>query len=72
MTITVKVTPNASRNEVVGTQDGILRVRIQASPHDGQANKALIRILAKHFSAAPSRIAIIRGASSRTKIIDIQ
>lgn len=70
----VKVSPNASRNEICGVaedQNGtfFLRVKITATPEDGKANKALIKFLAKQWGVAPSKIEIVSGENSRRKVL---
>jgi uncharacterized protein YggU (UPF0235/DUF167 family) len=69
--ISVKLTPRASCNEI-GLKDGIVIARVAAAPVDGQANEALIQLLAKSLHVAPSRIAIVRGESSRTKVLSVE
>jgi len=70
MKIAVRAIPNAKKVEVK-EKDGILRVKINLPPAEGKANKRLLEILAKHFSIPKSRIKIIRGGSSKNKIIEI-
>ncbi len=72
MRMQVKVTPGATRNEVVGPYGDGLKVRVTAAPEKGKANAAVIRLLAEHFSVAPARIAIVAGASSSRKTVDIR
>lgn len=71
MRIYVKVSPRSSRNEVTKTAEGEYKVRLTAAPVDGQANIMLIKILAEHFDVPKSSLAIIGGASAKTKIIQI-
>ena len=68
----VKVVPRASRSEIVGEQDGLLRVRIAAPPVDDAANEELVRVLAKEFGVARRSISIISGHSSRVKKISVE
>lgn len=49
----------------------ILRVKVTAVPEDGKANEALIKLLSKTLHLSPSRISLIRGATSRVKQLDI-
>ena len=70
-TITVKVTPRAKENKIAGVKDGILRGRSMAPPVGGKANKALIDFLADAWGVPRSSITIIRGETSREKLLEI-
>ena len=72
MILMVKVIPNAHKNEVVGYQEGVLKVRIQAPPDKGMANDALIELLSEKFSVPKSKITILSGHSSRLKKVSIE
>ncbi len=48
-------------------ENGRLKLRLTAPPVDGKANKQAIKLLAKLFGVAPSRIDLIRGRTSRDK-----
>ena len=69
--ITVKVLPKSSRDEVVGMEGDVCKVKIKAAPVDGKANKALIAVLAKEFSLPKKSIEIISGWTSRLKRVRI-
>lgn len=72
MKIIVTVKPNSSKGPLVERgKDGNYTVYFRAKPHDGEANAALIELLAKHFQIPKTSIAIIRGATSRYKVIEI-
>ncbi|MFA5794353.1 MAG: DUF167 domain-containing protein [Candidatus Brocadiia bacterium] len=71
MRIELKVIPNASKN-LVKQEPGQFKVYLTASPTDGKANAALIEVLAKHFKIAKRRVAIIRGQTSRYKLVEIE
>jgi uncharacterized protein (TIGR00251 family) len=71
MKIRIRVTPRASREEVI-EQDGCYAVRVTAAPHDGEANEAVIRLLARHFKVGKSRVRIIGGLASRDKVVEIE
>ncbi|CAM3038664.1 hypothetical protein SAMN04488021_10189 [Paracoccus aminovorans] len=65
--IAVRVTPRASRNAVV--LDGeIIRVLVTVVPEDGKANAAVVKLLAKALGVTKSRLALVRGATSRDKL----
>ena len=71
--ITVRVTPRAARDEVVGWRDdGVLLVRTTAPPVDGAANKAVCRLIAKAAGVAPSRVSVVRGERSRDKVVRVE
>jgi uncharacterized protein len=67
----VRVQPRASRSEIVGEQEGALRVRIAAPPVDGAANEALIELLAKALRVAKRDVKIVQGAASRRKVVEV-
>ncbi len=70
--LAVRVVPNASRTEVAGWQEDVLRVRLNAPPVDGKANKVLLKFLAKQLGRRPRDIEILGGETSRTKRLRIQ
>ena len=70
--IKVRLTPRASRDEIAGYSDGVLRARVTAPPVDGKANEALRKLVAKRLGVAPSRVRIERGAKGRTKLLAIE
>ncbi|MFA5374899.1 MAG: DUF167 domain-containing protein [Dehalococcoidia bacterium] len=71
-TLTLQVHPNAKRNEVLGFEEGILRLKIAAPPVEGKANKELISFLSKTLGTRKSSITIDRGQTSKVKIVTIE
>jgi uncharacterized protein (TIGR00251 family) len=69
--ISIRVRPGAHRDEVIEVVDGVLLVRVAAPAHDGRANRALCRLLAKRLGVPPSRLVIARGQRSREKLVEI-
>ena len=68
----VKIVPNASRNEVIGwLEGGVLKVKVQAPPEGGRANKALIGLLAGELGLPKNRVTIQSGETSRHKRIAV-
>ena len=67
--LAIKVTPNAGRNEITGLKDGFLQVRVTAAPEKGKANKAVMDLLAEKWGLRKSSITIIKGETSRNKIV---
>ena len=70
--LTVRVTPRAGRNEWAGWHGGVPKIRLCAPPADGQANRALIEFLAEAMDRPRSTLALVSGASSRTKTVLIR
>ncbi len=69
--IVIRVQPGASRDQIVGTVNESLKIRITAAPVDGKANSHLIKYLAKTFGVARSRVKLISGDKSRDKRLRI-
>ena len=69
--ITVRVYPNAARNEVVGLTNELLQVKVSAPPVKGKANIELIAFLSKTLDVSKSRVGIIKGLTARNKVITI-
>ena len=68
----VRLQPRASRNEIAGTHGGALRVRLHAPPVDGAANEALVAFLAERLAVPRRGVRIVTGATSRTKMIEVE
>jgi uncharacterized protein (TIGR00251 family) len=69
--IAVRVQPRAKREEVAGARGGALLVRVTAPPVEGKANDAVRKLLAKRLGIAPARVTVVRGASARDKVVEI-
>ncbi len=69
----VRVQPRASVNAISRfAEDGVLRVRVTEPPVDGRANRAVERLLAKALDVPRSRVTVVRGATARTKTVEIE
>ena len=66
----MRVTPGA-RTQALEIVDGQLRAKVRAKPTDGAANEAVIELVAQAFGVATSRCRILRGATSREKLIAV-
>lgn len=64
--LAVRVTPGA-RVETLEIADGRLLAKVRAKPEDGKANDAVRDLLAAALDLAPSRLELLRGATSREK-----
>jgi uncharacterized protein (TIGR00251 family) len=69
--LSLKVIPNASCNRVIGWVGGVLKVKLQTLAEDGRANRALVKILAKHFKVPRRSIVILSGEKSHEKRVRI-
>lgn len=69
--IRVKVLPRASRNEIVGIDDGLFKVKLTAPPVEGKANKALVKFLAEKLGVPGRDVEIVSGERSKVKLIRI-
>ena len=75
--LAVRLTPGASADRIDGWDmdaEGrpVLKVRVRARPVEGQANEALVRLLASALGVAKSAVSLQRGGQSRTKILAIE
>ena len=74
--LAVRLTPKGGRDALDGIArraDGgcVLQARVRAAPREGEANAALVRLLAKAAGVAPGRVAIVGGATARIKRVKI-
>jgi hypothetical protein len=69
--ISVKVSPNAAKSEVVGYSDGVLQVKVKAPPVKGKANRELLAFLSRRLDVSRGRIKIVMGNTSRRKLLAI-
>ena len=72
----VRLTPGASADRIDGWDvdaDGrpVLKVRVRARPVEGEANAALLKLLAKTLRVPKSSVTLDRGGQSRTKMISV-
>ncbi|RLC82736.1 MAG: YggU family protein [Chloroflexi bacterium] len=68
---TVVVIPRAKRNEIVGRYGDAIKVKIAAPPEKGKANKELISFLSEKLGVEKSRLEIVAGATSRSKVVSV-
>ncbi len=67
----VRVTPRSSRNKLVLSPDGSLKIWVTSSPTDGQANEAVCELVAKTLKIGNSRVTVLKGQTSRSKVLAI-
>ena len=71
VTLSIRIQPRASKNEIVAMANGGLKIRLTAPPVDGAANEALVKFLAETLSIPKSHVEIVSGHTSRAKIVRI-
>ena len=75
--LTVRLTPKGGRDAIDGIEtlsDGraVLKARVKALPEDGEANAALVKLIAKVVGIAASRVTVQSGHTSRLKVLKIE
>ena len=72
MKISVHLKPNSRhREEVVVGDDGSLTIYTKDPAIEGRANAAAVKLLAKYFGVAPSKVKLLRGATSKYKMFEV-
>jgi uncharacterized protein (TIGR00251 family) len=69
--LTIHVQPGASREGPAGTHDGLPRLRVRARAHDGEANREVVKAVAKLMGVPRTSVRIASGERSRTKRIEV-
>jgi uncharacterized protein (TIGR00251 family) len=69
--ITAKIKPNSTKGPLVIEDDGELIVYLREKPKDGEANAALVKLLAKHYGVSRSCVNVVSGHKARTKRVEI-
>ena len=70
-TLSLKVSPKASRNAILGWHGDALKLSVTAAPERGKANEAVIALLAKQLGIAKSALNITAGHSRSRKTVEI-
>jgi uncharacterized protein (TIGR00251 family) len=70
--LALRVTPRASKNEIVEIlSDGTVKVHLTAPPVEGKANEALLKFLAEILGVPISHLEIVAGAGGRDKLVSV-
>jgi uncharacterized protein (TIGR00251 family) len=72
ITIEVKVEPRSSKKGISGVMEDVVRVKLTAPPVGGEANEQLIEVMSEAMGVRKSDIRIVRGHSSKKKVIEIR
>jgi uncharacterized protein (TIGR00251 family) len=70
-TITVRVQPGAKRDAVIGLHGEAVKIALNAPPIEGRANEALIEFVAEKLNLHRTRVALIAGTTSRSKVLRV-
>jgi hypothetical protein len=70
--LTVKAQPRSRTPGVEELGPDAFRVRVRAAPEKGRANAEVAERLASHLGVAPSRLTLVRGASSSQKLFRLE
>jgi len=68
--LSVKAKPGAKIAQIKEVK-GILHVAVTERAAEGRANRAIEKAIARHFGASPSRVRIVSGHASRTKVVEV-
>lgn len=69
--LAIKLQPRASSNEIGSPHGNELRIKVTAPPVDSAANEALLRLLSDELDIPRNRIELVRGGTSRHKVIKL-
>ncbi len=69
--LTLHVQPGAKRSDFAGKYGDALKLRLAAPAVDGKANAELVRFLADAFGVPQRNVEIVRGESSRAKVVRV-
>jgi uncharacterized protein (TIGR00251 family) len=73
--VNVRLTPKGGRDAIDGIERRgeaeVLKARVRAPPREGEANAALVRLIAKTLRVPAARVAIVGGATARVKRVKI-
>ena len=70
--LNIKVHPRSRKQDISQIDRDTYKVRVLAPPSKGEANKEIIKIIAAHFGLPVSFVKIVRGFTSRDKVVAIQ
>ena len=71
MRLTVRAHPGAREDRFAWIDASTVEVRVRARAHDGEANAAVLRVVAEALGVPPSRVTLVRGHRGRVKLVEI-
>ena len=72
MNLTVRVKPKAKKEYVRKVGETDFEVAVHEPPEKGKANAAVIKKLSEHLGVSTAKMTIVRGQTSRIKIVKIE
>ena len=72
VTLAVRVTPRARKNEIVGVAGEAIKVKLAAPPVEGAANATLCTFLAEQLGVRKSAVTLVAGQASRQKVVRVE
>jgi uncharacterized protein (TIGR00251 family) len=70
--LSLRVSPGASRTELVGRYGSGWKVLVSAPPERGRANDAVVRLLARRLRVPRASVAVVSGRSGRDKVVELK
>ena len=70
--IEINVKPNAKESEILGIEEGLLKVSIDAPPVDGKANTEVISFMSSKFGIKKSYVSVIKGQTAHHKTVQFE
>ena len=76
VSLTVRLTPKGARDAIDGIETmsdnrAVLKIRVRAAPSEGEANAALIKLIARAVGVPPRDVSLVAGATARIKRLNI-
>lgn len=72
ITLKVLVKTGSKNSGIEGVEEDKVKIKLKSKPIDGAANSELIEFLSEIFKVSKSNIEIVKGVTSRIKIIKIR
>jgi uncharacterized protein (TIGR00251 family) len=72
ITVEVRVEPRSSKKGIAGVLENVVKVKLTAPPVGGEANEQLIEVMSEAAGVRKSAVRIVRGHSSKNKVIEIR
>ena len=68
----LRVSPGATRTELVGRHGSAWKVRVSAAPERGRANDAVVALLASRLDVPRASLSIVAGVTGRDKVVELR